>query len=76
MVGYVVHYWKPNHVDYNFRSNVNRTILLVKIGERFVPISEKGVKEYNIVGTSTILDDNDDVDEEKEDVPEVVKSES
>uniref|UniRef100_A0A182SKQ7 Uncharacterized protein n=1 Tax=Anopheles maculatus TaxID=74869 RepID=A0A182SKQ7_9DIPT len=36
MVGNVVHYWQPNHPDHHFRSNVNRTILLVKIGDRHV----------------------------------------
>lgn len=50
MVGITVHYWQPNHPDHHFRSNVNRTILLVRIGERFVPIGEKGVKEYNTIG--------------------------
>jgi hypothetical protein len=49
MVGYVVHYWQPNHSDNCFRSNVNRTILLLKIGDRFVPVGERGVKEYNIL---------------------------
>uniref|UniRef100_A0A182N6Y7 Pecanex-like protein n=1 Tax=Anopheles dirus TaxID=7168 RepID=A0A182N6Y7_9DIPT len=50
MVGNIVHYWQPNHPDHHFRSNVNRTILLVKIGERHVPIGEKGIKEYNTIG--------------------------
>ncbi|XP_052889430.1 protein pecanex [Anopheles moucheti] len=50
MVGNVVHYWQPNHPDHHFRSNVNRTILLVKIGDRHVPIGEKGIKEYNTIG--------------------------
>ncbi|XP_053672455.1 protein pecanex [Anopheles nili] len=50
MVGNVVHYWQPNHPNHHFRSNVNRTILLVKIGERHVPIGEKGIKEYNTIG--------------------------
>lgn len=50
MVGNVVHYWQPNHPDHHYRSNVNRTILLVKIGERHVPIGEKGIKEYNTIG--------------------------
>jgi hypothetical protein len=55
MVGNVVHYWQPNHVDQYFRSNVNQchTILLIKIGDKFVPISDRGVKEYNTVGLST-----------------------
>lgn len=43
MIGKVVHYWQPNHSDSHYRSNVNRTILLVKIGKRYVPIGEKGV---------------------------------
>lgn len=43
MIGKVVHYWQPNHSDCHFRSNVNRTILLLKIGKRYVPIGEKGV---------------------------------
>lgn len=46
-VGYTVHYWQPNHPDNYFRSNFNRTLFLVQIGERFVPISENGIKEYN-----------------------------
>ncbi|XP_055542206.1 protein pecanex isoform X2 [Wyeomyia smithii] len=50
MVGNVIHYWQPNHPDHHFRSNVNRTILLVKIGDHCVPVGEKGVKEYNTVG--------------------------
>ncbi|XP_065095593.1 protein pecanex isoform X2 [Ochlerotatus camptorhynchus] len=50
MVGNIVHYWQPNHPDHHFRSNVNRTILLMKIGDRYVPIGEKGVKEYNTIG--------------------------
>ncbi|XP_058056159.1 protein pecanex [Anopheles bellator] len=54
MVGYVVHYWQPNHPDHHFRSNVNRTILLVKIGDRHVPIGEKGIKEYNTIGLTSI----------------------
>uniref|UniRef100_A0A182PA91 Pecanex-like protein n=1 Tax=Anopheles epiroticus TaxID=199890 RepID=A0A182PA91_9DIPT len=53
MVGNVVHYWQPNHPDHHFRSNVNRTIILVKIGERHVPIGEKGIMEYNTIGLVT-----------------------
>lgn len=49
-----MHYWQPNHPDHHFRSNVNRTILLMKIGDRYVPIGEKGVKEYNTIGLSSI----------------------
>lgn len=50
MVGYTVHYWQPNHPNKRFRSNFNRTLFLVSIGEHFVPVSENGVKEYNTFG--------------------------
>lgn len=50
MVGYTVHYWQPNHPNTRFRSNFNRTLFLVQIGEHFVPVSENGVKEYNTIG--------------------------
>lgn len=45
-----VHYWQPNHPNKRFRSNFNRTLFLVQIGEHFVPVSENGVKEYNTIG--------------------------
>lgn len=51
MVGYVVHYWQPNHPDVFFRSNVNRTLLLLQIGNNFVPVGEAGVKEYHSPGS-------------------------
>ncbi|XP_055855504.1 protein pecanex [Episyrphus balteatus] len=47
MVGYVVHYWSPNHADQRFRSHVNRTLYLIEIGEHYVPVGERGIKEYN-----------------------------
>lgn len=52
MVGYVVHYWTPNHPDSQHRSNVNRTLLLLKIGKHYVPVGENGVKEYNFPSSS------------------------
>jgi len=42
MVGYVVGCLSPNHAV----SNENQTILLVKIDDQCVPITEKGIKEY------------------------------
>lgn len=51
MVGYIVHYWEPNHPNHHFRSNFNRTVFLIQIGDNFVPVSENGVKEYNTIGT-------------------------
>lgn len=50
MVGFFVHYWQPNHPNQRFRSNFNRTLFLIQIGEHFVPVSESGVKEYNTIG--------------------------
>lgn len=50
MVGFIVHYWQPNHPDAHFRSNFNRTLFLLQIGDRYVPVGETGVKEYNTVG--------------------------
>lgn len=42
MVGYVVGCLSPNHAA----SSENQNILLVKIDDMCVPITEKGVKEY------------------------------
>lgn len=39
----VVHQWVPNHRDLSKRSHVDKTILLIKIDERYVPIAEAGV---------------------------------
>ncbi|XP_073980876.1 pecanex isoform X2 [Rhodnius prolixus] len=43
MEGQVVHKWVPCHRDITKRSHVDRTILLVKIDERYVPIAECGI---------------------------------
>ncbi|XP_054257111.1 pecanex-like protein 1, partial [Macrosteles quadrilineatus] len=43
MEGQVVHRWVPSHRDPSRRSHVDRTILLVKIEDKFVPIAEAGV---------------------------------
>lgn len=45
MEGPVVHRWQPCHRDSTQRSHVDRTILLVKIDDKFVPIAEAGVSE-------------------------------
>lgn len=50
MVGFIVHYWQPNHPDPQYRSNFNRTLFLLQIGDRFVPVGETGVREYNTIG--------------------------
>ena len=45
MQGAVVHRWAPCHRDQVRRSHVDKVILLVQIGERYVPIAEAGVGE-------------------------------
>lgn len=45
MTGPVVHKWIPCHRDSNKRSHVDRTILLVQIEDKFVPIAESGVQD-------------------------------
>ncbi|GLV35789.1 pecanex [Carabus blaptoides fortunei] len=45
MEGQVVHRWTPCHRDPNKRSHVDRTILLVKIDDKYVPIAESGVQD-------------------------------
>lgn len=62
MIGTVVHFWQPNHSDSHYRSNVNRTILLLKIGKRYVPIGEKGVAvNLGEPVTNSISTETDDV---------------
>lgn len=43
MEGSVVHKWMPCHADPGRRSHVDKTILLVQIGDKFVPVSETGI---------------------------------
>jgi len=43
MEGVVVHRWTPCHRDPVFRSHIDKTILLVQIADKFVPIAEAGV---------------------------------
>lgn len=45
MEGFVVHKWTPGHRDISRRSHVDRTILLVQIDDKFIPIAEQGVQE-------------------------------
>ncbi|KAK9680252.1 Pecanex protein (C-terminus) [Popillia japonica] len=45
MEGQVVHRWSPCHKDPNRRSHVDRTIFLVQIDDKFVPIAESGVQD-------------------------------
>ncbi|XP_064214797.1 pecanex-like protein 1 isoform X2 [Tribolium castaneum] len=45
MEGPVVHRWTPCHKDPGRRSHVDRTILLVQIDDKFVPIAESGVQD-------------------------------
>jgi hypothetical protein len=45
MEGPVVHRWTPCHKDPGKRSHVDRTILLVQIDDKFVPVAESGVQD-------------------------------
>ncbi|XP_048259849.1 pecanex-like protein 1 isoform X1 [Haliotis rufescens] len=45
MEGIVVHRWVPGHRDPNRRSHVDKTILLVQVGEHYVPIAENGITD-------------------------------
>ncbi|GBP53300.1 Pecanex-like protein 1 [Eumeta japonica] len=45
MDGLVVHKWTPNHRDPKLRSHVDKSILLVQIEDKYVPISENCVQD-------------------------------
>uniref|UniRef100_A0A8D8UDQ6 Pecanex-like protein n=1 Tax=Cacopsylla melanoneura TaxID=428564 RepID=A0A8D8UDQ6_9HEMI len=57
MEGQVVHKWVPNHRDLNRRSNVDRTIFLIKIEDKYVPISESGVMQVGSGGGDAGVED-------------------
>ena len=40
----MVHKWTPCHRELLFRSHVDKTIVLLKIGERYVPIVETAIE--------------------------------
>ncbi|XP_057670878.1 pecanex-like protein 1 isoform X1 [Diorhabda carinulata] len=45
MDGTVVHKWLPSHKDPSRRSHIEKTILLVNIDDKYVPIAENGVQD-------------------------------
>ncbi|XP_063385442.1 protein pecanex [Cydia fagiglandana] len=45
MDGLVVHKWTPNHRDPKLRSHVDKSILLIQIEDKFVPIAENCVQD-------------------------------
>ncbi|XP_050344156.1 pecanex-like protein 1 [Nymphalis io] len=45
MDGLVVHKWSPNHRDPKLRSHVDKSILLLQMDDRFVPIAESCVQD-------------------------------
>ncbi|XP_074658604.1 pecanex-like protein 1 [Tubulanus polymorphus] len=49
MDGTVVHRWMPCHREQVRRSHVDRTILLLQIGDKYVPIAEAGVQDIGAV---------------------------
>lgn len=52
----IVHRWIPCHRETAKRSHVDKTIALLQIGERYVPIVEAAIK---------VVTEDDDKDEEK-----------
>lgn len=44
----VVHVWVPCHREAIRRSHVDKTIVLLKLGERYVPIVESAVKYVEV----------------------------
>ena len=42
-VGRITHKWIPCHADVKFRSNIDKIIYLVNIGQYYVPITEQGI---------------------------------
>ncbi|XP_014673799.1 PREDICTED: pecanex-like protein 1 [Priapulus caudatus] len=49
MEGQVVHKWVPCHRDPGKRSHVDRTILLVSVDEKYIPVAQEGVVELENV---------------------------
>lgn len=44
MEGSVVFSWTPNNLDFARRSHLDKTILLLQIDDKYVPILEQGVQ--------------------------------
>jgi len=47
-IGTLVHQWLPCHRDPNRRSHVDKTIYLIQIGDRYVPVDETGVNVLSV----------------------------
>ena len=45
MEGIIVHRWSPFHREIMKRSHTDKTIVLVQIGERYVPVCDLGVQD-------------------------------
>ena len=41
--GSIVHRWIPSHRDSSRRSHVDKTVILVHIDDKFVPVAESGL---------------------------------
>merc|ERR1712226_1065811 len=55
MEGIIVHKWVPCHKEPLHRSHLDKTIVLLRIGERYVPIVESAIKlvELNPIDQSS-----------------------
>lgn len=45
MEGTVIHTWKPHHPDPKLRSHIERTIYLVQIQDKYVPVAKNAVRD-------------------------------
>ena len=54
MEGTVVHRWSPFHRDIQKRSHIDKPIVLVRIGDKYVPIVESGVIDQSNEQNTTV----------------------
>ena len=55
MEGTVIHRWSPFHRDIQKRSHIDKPIVLVQIGDKYVPIVEFGVQDLSSEQTSIMI---------------------
>ena len=54
MEGTVIHRWSPFHRDIQKRSHIDKPIVLVQIGDKYVPIVESGVQDQSNEQNTTV----------------------
>ena len=70
MEGPIVHRWTPCHRDPFNRSHIDKTILLLKIGERYVPIAEQAVTILSVAESKKSSKDESVSDNKTEKIKE------